>query len=154
LRLGVQATASVTLDDVFAAASVTAVDARLVDSGGAVPFAPPLVARIDVGTRQAVAVVSGVEVAVFANVAASAIGARPLPFGDSADAFAVVSGNVGVGIGAVSVSVDADNVTDARYADGAFTYASRFAPSESIVPAEHITAAPPRLVQLTLSVGL
>jgi hypothetical protein len=157
LRTGLSAFADVgvSTDDgtVGVTASATAVAAQFVD-GGALPFAPPLTTRLDLFVERAFGRVFGYDVVTRVEAGASAISARPLPFGDSADAVALVDGGVSLGVGDVNVALEALNVTDARTADGAFTYASRFDAADSAVPARHLTAAPPRLLQVVVGVRL
>ncbi len=157
-RLGVSGFVDVTTGGVGATASATAVSAMFVDGSGAVPFAPPLTTRLDVyverSLAQFVAVDLGVDVVGRVELGASFISARPLPFADIADPVALVDGAVSVRVGVATLALECLNVTDARVADGAFTFASRFDDDDSGVPARHLTAAPPRLAQLTLALQL
>ncbi len=152
LRTGAQGFVDVVVDGVGVTASATATDARFI-AGGAVPFAPPLVARLDAFAERTVIVVAGLDVVGRVEFGASLVGDRPLPFGERADPVALIDGAVSAKVGVATIAIEALNVTDARVADGVFVYASRFAADDSRVPARHITAASPRLAQLTLSLA-
>jgi len=65
---------------------------------------------------------------------------------------------VGLALGAVSLSVEARNLADARYRDGEFVYASSFnkpsaATPATLVPARHFTAGRPLSLQGTITVS-
>jgi len=152
LRTGAQAFVDVVVEGAGVTASATATRAAFLD-GGVVPFAPPLVLRLD-GFIDTPFAVGPLDVVGRAELGTGLVGARPLPFGDTADPVVLVDGAVSMRAGAVRIGLEGANLTDARVADGAFVYASRFEDDDSRVPARHITAASPRLLQVTLTLSL
>ncbi|MEO1338113.1 MAG: TonB-dependent receptor, partial [Myxococcota bacterium] len=53
----------------------------------------------------------------------------------------------------VGLSVEAFNLTDAKWRDSEFVYSSNFNPTSSSVPARHFTAGQPFTLQTTLSLN-
>lgn len=153
LRTGLQGFVDVASDHVGVTASATATDARFL-AGGAVPFAPPVVTRVDGFVVSPRLRVLEVDVVGQAELGAGLVGTRPLPFGEAAAPVALVDGAVSLRAGLVKVALEGSNLLDARVADGVFVYASRFADDDSRVPARHITAGSPRLLQVTLTLTL
>ncbi len=153
LRTGLQGFVDVTVDDVGVTASATATDARFV-AGGPVPLSPPVVLRVDAHVATPILRILGVAVDARAELGAGVIGARPLPFAETAEAITLVDGALLARAGVVQLALEAANLLDARVADGVFVYASRFADDDSRVPTRHITAASPRQLQLTLTLAL
>jgi iron complex outermembrane receptor protein len=153
LRTGAQAFVDVVVDGAGVTASATATRAAFPD-GGVVPFAPPLVLRLDGFVETPPFAVGLLDVVGRAELGTGLVSARPLPFGDTADPVVLVDGAVSIRAGGVRVGLEGANLTDARVADGVFVYASRFEGDDSRVPARHITAASPRLLQLTLTLTL
>jgi outer membrane receptor protein involved in Fe transport len=55
----------------------------------------------------------------------------------------------------VELSLDVENLLDARWFDGEFVYASRFSSGAAeLVPAPHVSVGPPRTLLLSLSLFL
>ena len=145
----------------------TAVSARVLDQlgstsgagatlGSTVPYAPPLVGRLEFIWRHAVAVVGGDDVVVAVDVDPWLVGPRPMPLAEVSPAIFVVDGSASVGWRRLSVSVEASNILDAVVVDGAFVYASDFSAfggSGSGLPARHVTSGGPRFLSASLSVG-
>lgn len=152
LRTGAQGFFDVVVHGVGVTVSATATGARFT-SGGAVPFAPPLVLRLDAFCERPLGTVAGIDVLVRAELGAGLVGDRPLPFGERAAPVALIDGAVSAKVGIATLALETINLTDARVADSVFVYASRFAADDSRVPTRHITAASPCLAQVTLSLA-
>jgi outer membrane receptor protein involved in Fe transport len=153
LRAGVTGLVTTRPTDWFeATASGTFVKAVLLDDYSDVPFAPPLVTRVDARVHDELFSFWGTALEAFGELGASAVGARPLPFGDTARPLALLDGAAGVRAFHTTLSVECFNILDSEVYDGEFVYASRFSRGDSGVPARHVTMAPPRLLQATLSV--
>ena len=171
LRTGVTASATVAADAVLPGLTIgtawTAVSARVLDQlgsssgagatlGSTVPYAPPLVGRVEFIWRHAVAVVGGDDVVVAVDVDPWLVGPRPMPLAEVSPEIFVVDGSASVGWRRLSVSVEASNILDAVVVDGAFVYASDFSAfggSGSGLPARHVTSGGPRFLSASLSVG-
>lgn len=127
------------------------------DAGGAlVPYVPPLVARLDVTFERDVARVGGTPLTLSAGLGATYLGTRPLPYSERAPAVGLLDLGVGARFGFVEVNVTARNLTDARWQNGVFNFASNFAPDApaSLVPARHFTAGMPFNLQASLALHL
>ena len=171
LRTGVTASATVAADAVVPGLTIgtawTAVQARVLDQlgsssgtgatlGSTVPYAPPLVGRVEFVWRRAVATVGGDDVVVAVDVDPWLVGPRPMPLAEESPGIFVVDGSASVGWRRLSLSVEASNVLDAVVVDGAFVYASDFTAfggSGGGLPARHVTSGGPRFVSASLSVG-
>jgi hypothetical protein len=153
-RLGASLLARYTLDErVRATASLAWTNARLTETEEALPYLPPLVARLEADVRQPLGTLFGEPLAVFADVGVTVLGPRPLPFGERADVVALAEAGVGVELGRVALGVDVFNLFDSAWRDGEFVYASRFdagAPP-SLLPARHFTAGRPFTAVATLT---
>lgn len=170
LRTGVVAAGHVSVQSgVRVGASVSLVRAAIlddVDAGGAantlgstVPYAPPLVARVDLGWRGAVV---GVDVAdvdavvVGVDVDPWLVGGRPLPLGEVSAPIAAVDVRASVSWRTLTASLEAQNATDNAFFDGEFVYASDFRSAGGGgggLPARHVTVGAPRQLSLSLAVG-
>lgn len=139
-----------------ARASVTWVNARSIDSGELLPYAPPLVARFDLDGKRRVARLWSRPLSVFGSLGFSLIGPRPLPYDERSSTIATVDGALGISLGALSLACEGFNLTNARYHDGDFVYASSFRPgaAPSLVPARHFTAGRPLTLLGTLTLTL
>jgi iron complex outermembrane receptor protein len=155
LRVG--ASTSVVRATILDAAAIGGGAATL---GSTVPYAPPLVARVDLGWRGEVgrgndgaaddAVIVGVDVDPWL------VGGRPLPLGDISAPIAAVDVAASVSWRTLTLAVEAQNATNNRFFDGEFVYASdfRFAGGGGGgLPVRHVTVASPRQVSLSLAVG-
>lgn len=125
------------------------------DTGDQLPYAPPLVLRLDVDGRREVARLLGRPLALFGSVGVSVIGERPLPFGERSRAVGLVDVGVGATVAPVTLSFEAHNLADVRWRDGEFVYASNFdrASQGSLLPARHFTAGRPLSLQGTLTLN-
>jgi iron complex outermembrane receptor protein len=153
LRSGLQAFVDVLGDAFGVTGSATFTDARLLE-GGAVPFAPPVVVRIDGFSTSPTLTLAGVGVCAQLELGASLIGPRPLPLGESANPVALIDGALSIRAGLVRIALEGLNLMDARVADGVFVYASRFTDDDRRAPTQHITAGSPRQLQLSVSLSL
>ena len=126
------------------------------DTGEVLPYAPPLVLRLDLEGDRRVGRLWEWPLGLFGGLGMSVIGPRPLPYNEQTDTVALVDLNAGVTLGAMSLSVEVFNLADVRYRDGEFVYASSFTRPEvakavTLVPARHFTAGRPLTVQGTLT---
>lgn len=153
LRSGLQAFVDVLGDGFGVTGSATFTDARLLE-GGAVPFAPPVVARIDGFSTSPTLTLAGVGVCAQLELGASLVGPRPLPLGESANPVALIDGALSIRTGLVRIALEGLNLMDARVADGVFVYASRFTDDDRRAATQHITAGSPRQLQLSVSLSL
>ncbi|PIE17613.1 MAG: TonB-dependent receptor [Proteobacteria bacterium] len=134
--------------------SGTWVRATHVDSGDALPYAPTLVLRSDVDAQGRVATLFGRPLWAFGGLGWTVLGARPLPYGESSRPIHLVDVEAGVEWRDLGLSLQIVNLTDARWRDGEFVYASSFDPaaaSPSQVPARHLTAGRPFTIQGTFT---
>ena len=123
------------------------------DSGEVLPYAPPLVLRLDLDARRAVARLWGRRLSLFGDLSIGVVGPRPLPYGEQTRSVALVDLGVGLELSPVTLSLELFNLADVRWRDGEFVYASSFHQqgSASLVPARHFTAGRPFTAQGTLT---
>ncbi|MEQ8272039.1 MAG: TonB-dependent receptor [Deltaproteobacteria bacterium] len=156
LRGGVQALVQSAPFD-FLNATLAATFARGIKpaTGDVLPFVPPLVLRFDVEAHEHVRGLLEEPIGVFAVLAGTYLAPRPLPFSETAEGFFVAEAAIGAEYDRFALSVEAQNLFDARYRDAEFVYASDFNPGggTSMVPARHFTAGPPLTLQATLTVN-
>jgi iron complex outermembrane recepter protein len=124
--------------------------ARFVDGGAPVPGAPPLIVQLQ-GTL--------VHPQGFrAGVRGFALGRRPLSYGATAGAVAVLDATLGyehrVRGYALGLDLSVDNVLGTRWRDGEYHFASYWDPAQppSSLPTIHFVAGPPRMLRLAGSV--
>lgn len=156
---------------VVAAASVTYVDAELVDPppatsevpdppfvrGQNLPFVPPVVVRADIGANGSLWTLGDTEaLGGRVGVGLSALSSRPLPFGDYADPFAVLDVSGGLDFRFVELGLDVFNVLDTRYSSLEYSFTSAWDPAApaSRLPARHSNAGAPRTLLVTLELEL
>lgn len=158
------------LDWLVGALSVTVVDATLQEpppptadepqppfsEGQALPFVPPVVVRADVGARTILAKDLGAHALIGRlGVGASALSARPLPYGDFADPIALLDASAGLRWGAFELGLEAFNLLDAQYAAVELNFPSDWQPDDGLrsrTPARHRAAGAPVSWMLTLAV--
>lgn len=123
-------------------ADATVVAARFVDSGDPVPGVPPVLARV----FGDVTLPGG----AFVSARWLALGARPLAFGARVEGALVLDARAGVELGPLVLDLQMDNVFDARWAQGAYAYASRPTrdSATSALPAVHTSPGSPRVLRL------
>ena len=121
---------------------LTLVHARFVDSGAPVPGAPPLLGATTVTLVHPGGFRAGARLQV--------VGARPLPHGARAAAYALLDLSIGYRRGPLQLDLQLDNATNARWKEGEYHYASHWnrADPRSTVPALHFIAGPPLAVRL------
>lgn len=135
--------------------SVTAATARVTTSGALLPYFAPLVGRLDTSYVRSVELFSE-RFTGRLGLGVTAIGARPLPFGDFSRPVALVDARVSVRWRGVELVFDVQNLVDSRWRDGEFTFVSSWEPARgaSLLPARHFTAGSPRMAFLTLELHL
>ncbi len=154
-RLGVAASVRVIpLRGLEVVASGTWARATYDSTGNLVPYVPPLVGRLDATFQRAVGRVLSQEVTVSSGLGVTALGPRALPLSEFSDPVLLIDLGLSGRVGPVELGVSMRNLTDARWEDGVFNYASNFDPSVagSRVPARHFSAGRPftALASLTL----
>ena len=132
--------------------------AVLVETGDVLPYAPPLVLRVDLDGERRLGTLRGWPLRVSGGLGLSLVGPRPLPHGEETRSIALLDLRAGLTLGSVTLSVEIQNLADVRHMDGEFVYASSFQePTSSqpptLVPARHFTAGRPLSAQGTLTVS-
>ena len=124
-------------------------------TGEVLPYAPPLVLRLDLDARRTVAHLWGRPLRLFGDLGFSLIGPRPLPYGEETRTVALLDLGAGLNLRPLSLSVEVFNLADARWRDGEFVYVSNFDPLgvPSLVPARHFTAGRPLTIQGTVTLN-
>jgi hypothetical protein len=156
-RLGASALVRVTpLRGLQVIASGTFARATFDATGYLVPYVPPWVGRLDAVYVREVGRPFGHALTLSFALGATALGDRPLPFSERSPAIFLLDAAASARLGPVELGVAARNLTDARWRDGAFSYASNFTADAdaSRVPVQHFTAGRPLSVLGTLSVYL
>ena len=127
--------------------------AVLDESGEVLPYAPPLVLRLDLDARRGLTQLWGRDLVLFGGLGIGLVGPRPLPYGEQTRTVTLVDLGVGLELSPVSLSVELFNLADVRWRDGEFVYASSFDQQgpRSLVPARHFTAGRPFTAQGTLT---
>lgn len=135
--------------------SFTAATARVATSGVLLPYFAPLVGRLDTSYTRPV-VLAGEAFTARAGLGLTFIGARPLPFGDFSRPVFLADARASLRWRAVELIADLQNLFDARWRDGEFTYASTWEPGRtaSQLPARHFTAGAPLALFVTLELHL
>lgn len=158
------------LDWLTTALSVTFVAAELLEppppsaeepqppfrAGQRLPFVPPLVVRLDLGTATLpLTDLGGSTLGVRAGLGYSQLAARPLPYGSSGGAVALVDASAALTWDALELGVELFNVLDARHAADELYYASSWEPAgaRSRTPALHRSAGAPLSWLLTLGLS-
>ena len=125
-------------------------------TGNLVPYVPPLIGRLDATFQRVVGHLWGKDVSLSSGLGVTALGPRALPFSEFSDPVLLVDLGVSGRVGAVEVGVSARNLTDVRWQDGVFNFASNFTPgtTASLVPERHFTAGRPLTVLGTVTLHL
>jgi iron complex outermembrane receptor protein len=124
------------------------------DDGSELPYAPRLVLRSELELDRRVATLFGKPLRVFMSLAWTTLGSRPLPYSQTSEPIHLLEGTLGASSHGVSLAIQGYNLTDARWRDGDFVYASHFAgpgQTKSEVPTRHFTAGRPLSVLGTLT---
>ncbi len=129
-------------------ADLTAVQARFIESGNNVPFAPELV----LGARGIATHPSGVRVGARVRT----IAPRPLPHGATGATLVMTDAVLGYRWRWLRLGLELENLFDQRLREGEYHYASRWRPNQpaSALPALHTIAGPPFNARLTIGVHL
>lgn len=156
----------------IASGSFTFVDATLLEpppasaedpqppfvQGQSLPFVPPIVVRADLGARHTfVERLGGRPFSGRAGIGLSYLSARPLPYGDFADPFALLDASVGLGWGPVELGLEMFNLLDAQYAAVEYSFASDWDPNDGVrprTPARHTAVGAPLSWMVSLGVTL
>jgi TonB family protein len=155
LRTGWQGVARATGRFFDVAGSVTFVRAAFEDNGLLVPYAPPAVLRIDG------ALFGDLPVRFFSRKLRgtlgsgfSYVGKRPLPYGETAQDYALLDVGASLAWRFVEVGVMVTNLLDARYRLAEYNYVSDFRTQAypTMVAARHFVAGEPRAVYGTLTI--
>lgn len=127
--------------------SGTVAHAVALDTGTALPGFMPFVGRFDAAWRKDLRAFT-----LEASAALTAVGPRPLRFGDVGDGYLLTDLRLTVGWRRVGLRLDVSNLLDARWTDGEFTYPSRFHddPTASSLPLRHLTAGAPRTATVSV----
>ena len=155
-RTGWQASARATGRWFDVAASVTLVRARFDDTGLAVPYAPPVTARVDGAVYGPITRVGGRRLTGTVGVGVSVVGPRPLPYGETASGYGTVDVGASLKWRGIELGAVATNLTDARYHVADFNYVSDFRtqPYPTRVPARTFVAGEPLAFHVTLGFTL
>jgi iron complex outermembrane receptor protein len=154
-----------------AAGSVTFVDAILLEpppptaeepqppfsEGQNLPYVPPVVLRLDLGTRHTLVDHWGAHpLTGRLGAGFSYLSPRPLPYGEHSDPVGLLDASAGLGWGPIELGVELFNLLDARYAAVEYNFASQWDPDapRSRLPERHTAAGQPLTVLGTLGVTL
>lgn len=167
-RVGASLWARATVGDTFdIAASASWSDARFAETnpadpsspgqyvpltGAYVPYVPMMLGRVDT-TWRGEFTAFGADVGVRAALGVSAMGPRALPLSQTSTPFVLVDPSLAFEAFGTTLELSAQNVLDARYAQGETMYSSYFgdpAAPPTRVATRHITAGSPRQIFLTL----
>lgn len=120
--------------------------ARFTHTGAPVPGAPPVLAQVQ-GTLMH-------PKGWRAGVRGFAMGRRPLSYGATAGALAVLDASVGYQWRWLGIDLSIDNVLGSKWRDGEYHFASYWDRSEdaSRLPTIHYVAGPPRMIRIAGSV--
>lgn len=153
-------------------ASVTVVEATLLEppppsadepqppfeEGQSLPYVPPVVLRVDLGvTRTLVESVAGKPLEGRAGFGLSYLSARPLPYGDFADPFALLDASAGLSWGMLDLSLEVFNLLNSQYAAVEYSFPSDWDPDDGVrsrTPEPHTAAGSPLSWMLSLGVTL
>lgn len=120
---------------------LTVTHARFVQSGAAVPGAPPLLSATTLTLVHPRGYRAGARLQV--------VGSRALPHGARSATYALLDLSVGYRTGPLQVDVQVDNATNAQWKEGEYHYASWWdkADPRSTIPSLHFIAGPPLTVR-------
>lgn len=143
------------LDGWVLSGSFTGAHARVATTGALLPYFAPLVGRLDTGYTREVSL-GAHRFTGRVGTGLTFLGSRPLPFGDFSRPVFLADARASVRWQAIELVFDVQNLFDARWRDGEFTYASRWdvAGVSSRLPSRHFTAGSPRTFTVTLELHL
>jgi outer membrane receptor protein involved in Fe transport len=113
------------LDGWVLTGSFTGAHARVATTGALLPYFAPLVGRLDTGYSHELAL-GAHRLTGRVGTGLTLLGARPLPFGDFSRPVFLADLRASVRWQGIEVVFDVQNLFDARWRDGEFTYASRW----------------------------
>jgi outer membrane receptor protein involved in Fe transport len=124
---------------------LTATDARFVDSGAEVPYAPRLMGTAEARVRLPSGVKAGAQLV--------AVAPRPLAHGATGDRVAVMNLLGSYRLEWFDIGMQIDNLWNARWREGEYHYASRFDPGQpaSQIPKIHYAAGRPFGARVSLT---
>jgi outer membrane receptor protein involved in Fe transport len=120
---------------------LTLTHARFVQSGAPVPLAPPVLSATTMTLVHPRGYRAGARLQV--------VGPRALPHGARSSAYALLDLSVGYRAGPLQLDLQLDNVTNARWKEGEYHYASWWDKDDprSTIPSLHFIAGPPLTVR-------
>jgi iron complex outermembrane recepter protein len=145
-RLGAEVDIQVhPLDWLTLSADITYVDARFIDSGNPIPFAPGLVGNV----RAIVTHKSGLR----AGLRFMGLAPRPLPLGARGAPMTVLDATIGYALGWLRIDLEVENILNQRIREGEYFFASNWRPQEqpSEIPVVQYVAGPPLNARLSVS---
>jgi hypothetical protein len=134
---------------------VTYARATFDDTGLLVPYAPPLVARLDASVLFPLPIkIRERHLTISAGTGWSLVSQRPLPLSEKSEPILTGDAQLSLRWQHVELGVFSTNILDARYAWAQFNYVSDFRSQEfpTRIATRHFTAAPPRNVGLMLTI--
>ena len=139
------------------AANVTYVHATFDDTHLLVPYVPDLVVRLDnsfFGNLPWWTLAGHTLRASFAT-GVTYVGPRPLPYDTRSDTIFTIDNNLTVGWSFVDLSLQVQNLLDARYRLGEYNYASDFHSQAfpTLVPDRHFSAGAPRIIFFSVALN-
>jgi outer membrane receptor protein involved in Fe transport len=119
--------------------------------GDLLPYVPQLVGRADVGYTPALGRVLERELRGHVGAALTALGRRPLPYGELGHDALLADVRAALRVGPLEMSLDVQNLLNTEWYDGEFVYSSQFGDAASLLPVRHVTVGPPRTFLWSLS---
>ncbi len=126
-------------------------------AGQAVPYVPPLVARVDSSVRRTLmSDLGGRSLMGRVGVGLSFLAGRPLPYGQTAVPVGLVDASLGLDWGVVQFSLEGYNLLNQSYAAAEYSFVSNWAQNQapSRIPARHVAAGAPLSFLATIGVTL
>ncbi len=120
--------------------------------GQLLPYVPPLVVRLDSAITQEISL-GEQHFDTRVGIGATALSARPLPYGRFADPVYLLDASASIRWQMVELGIDVMNLLNARYAATEYSFVSNWANRQapSLLPARHLAAGPPRSILASLS---
>ena len=124
---------------------VTVVDARFSETGGPIPFAPPVEAGFLAFGRWPSGILGGVQW--------QGVSSRSLPFGARAAPWSLFNSHIGWARAGWELRLQVDNLLGTSWQEGTYHFASRFDGDRprSSLPSIHVVEGHPRMARLQLS---
>lgn len=124
--------------------------------GSLVPYAPLFVARADVALTPTLGRIFGRNLVGQFGTGLSYLGRRPLPYAEFGRDIFLADVTVGLRLREVAFKIDIENLLNAKWYDGQFTYPSSFdrGTAPSLVPRQVVTVGAPFSLIGTLSLHL